>query len=51
LARKEYRTLTIRVEVYERFLKLAKEMRKKDYQMYHTQVLDHLIDVYEKKSK
>ncbi|HET7336387.1 MAG TPA: hypothetical protein VFJ23_00670 [Candidatus Nitrosotalea sp.] len=51
MPREEYSTITIRTDTYEKFLKISRELKKKDYQMYHTQVLEFLIDTYQKSKK
>jgi len=45
LPRKEYKTISVKVKTFVRFLKGAKDARKKDSTMTNTRFLDHLLDL------
>ncbi|QLH08826.1 hypothetical protein [Candidatus Nitrosotenuis sp. DW1] len=45
LPRKEYKTISIKVRTFVRFVKEAKDAKKKDSSMSNTRFLDHLLDL------
>ena len=45
LPRKEYKTISIKVKTFVRFLKGAKEAHKKDSEMTNSRFLEHLLDL------
>ena len=45
LPRKEYKTISIKVKTFARFVKDAREARKEDTTMNNTKFLDHLLDI------
>jgi hypothetical protein len=45
LPRKEYKTISIKVKTFARFVKDAREAREEDATMNNTRFLDHLLDI------
>ena len=45
MPRKEYKTISIKVKTFARFIKGAKDARKKDSATTNTTFLDHLLDL------
>lgn len=45
LPRKEYKTISVKVKTFVRFVKDAREAREEDATMNNTRFLDHLLDI------